>query len=378
MKRMKHKKTDQRGIKKKLLRRAGILLVCVFCAVLCYFAYVILSYKRLPDRLELKVEPPLAGSGSSVVSGPQRGKEYGIITYNIGFGAYTPDFSFFMDGGKSSVAESRESVVESVSGAAGHVLARAPDFALIQEMDIDGTRSHHVNQYEIFNEKLREYHKVFAQNYDSAFLFYPPLRPHGKNRSGISTYSRYPIRSALRRSFPISSSFSKFLDLDRCYSLSRIEAGEGRELVIFNVHMSAYGHSDEIREAQVSMLLGDMEEEYEKGNYVICGGDFNHELRFGEGRKEAQETQSWAHPFPKGRLSDHFYFAIDSLSEEEREGLFPSSRNADIPYSPDKSQLNTLDGFLLSDNVECRLYRTIETGFMYSDHEAVEMRFRLK
>lgn len=372
---MKSKEKKRSRIKTVFLR-AGLFIACIFCVLLAYFAYVMLSYKRLPDRMELEIEPLPARKDEAPLV--KRGMEYSIITYNIGFGAYTPDFSFFMDGGESSVAKSKESVIETVSNAAEHVLAQDPDFALIQEMDIGGTRSYQVNQYELFNRKLSEYHKVFAQNYDSAFLFYPLHRPHGKNKSGISTYSKYPILSAMRRSFPISLSFSKFLDLDRCYSISRIEVDEGRELVIFNVHMSAYGNSSEIREAQVSMLLGDMEEEYEEGNYILCGGDFNHELKEEADQSKNQSLQSWAHPFPKESLSEHFYFGIDSLSEEEREKLAPSSRNADIPYSPDKSQLNTLDGFILSDNIECSLYRTIDTAFSYSDHEAVELRFRLK
>ena len=53
------------------------------------------------------------------------------------------------------------------------------------------------------------------------------------------------------------SSFSKFLDLDRCYSISRIPVENGKELVIFAQHMSAYGNSDAIREAQISKLCGD-------------------------------------------------------------------------------------------------------------------------
>lgn len=42
----------------------------------------------------------------------QQKKEYSALTYNIGFGAYTPDFSFFMDGGKFSWAKSKDSVLK--------------------------------------------------------------------------------------------------------------------------------------------------------------------------------------------------------------------------------------------------------------------------
>ena len=62
-----------------------------------------LSWHRLPDHLELEVKS--AEETYDVLSVQEEvepGQEYGILTYNIGFGAYTPSFSFFMDGGKAS------------------------------------------------------------------------------------------------------------------------------------------------------------------------------------------------------------------------------------------------------------------------------------
>ena len=70
-----------------------------------------------PDNLVLEVEPaPDAGEDLEGLTSGARpasasalynsslttGQEYSALTYNLGFGAYTPDFSFFMDGGKSS------------------------------------------------------------------------------------------------------------------------------------------------------------------------------------------------------------------------------------------------------------------------------------
>ena len=93
-------------------------------------------------------------------------KEYSALTYNIGFGAYTPDFSFFMDGGKFSWAKSKDSVLKTVQGAGELVASYDPDFALIEEVDLNSTRSYHVNEYSILKECLADYDTVFAQNYD--------------------------------------------------------------------------------------------------------------------------------------------------------------------------------------------------------------------
>ena len=194
---------------KKFLKIIGILLGAVVILLGGYIVYLYASYHRIPDNQELEVEAP-AGSSTEDVNENQLKTDttYSALTYNIGFGAYTPDFSFFMDGGTSSWAKSKESVLETVQGAGELAASYDPDFAMIEEIDLDSTRSYHVDEYSILKDCFPEYYDVFAQNYDSAFLFYPFNQPHGSSKSGIGLFSRYPVTSALRRSFPVSTSFT--------------------------------------------------------------------------------------------------------------------------------------------------------------------------
>lgn len=365
--------------KKRILRMAGrtvgVLVGALALVVAVYLAYVVLSYKRLPDNLELTITN--ARDGESAQSPVRVGQEYGIVTYNIGFGAYTPQFSFFMDGGESSVAESEESVLSTVRGAASYVAGTInPDFVLWQEVDLDSTRSYHVDEYEEIQEFYKDYCMTFAVNYDSAFLFYPLTQPHGKSKAGLAVMSQYPIESALRRSFPISSSFSKFLDLDRCYSINRIPVEGGKYLCLINLHMSAYGNSDEIRQGQITMLCEDMGKEYAAGNYVICGGDFNHDLK--ALTNDGSERESWAYPFPREQLPEGFRFCLDDFSDQERAAMHDSARNADEAYNPETTYTVTLDGFIISDNVKCIWYENVDLQYRYSDHDPVYMRFVLQ
>lgn len=144
-----------------------------------------------------------------------------------------------------------------------------PDLILLQEIDLDATRSYHVAQEALFDQTFEGYCSDLAIDYDSPFLFYPFTQPHGKSLAAIGVYSRLSVTSALRRSLPISEGFSKLVDLDRCYSVSRIPVDNGRELVVYNIHMSAYGNSDAVREGQKRMLQQDMAGEVAAGNYVI-------------------------------------------------------------------------------------------------------------
>ncbi|HEY9575948.1 MAG TPA: endonuclease/exonuclease/phosphatase family protein, partial [Lachnospiraceae bacterium] len=358
---------------KKIAKTLGGILLSILLIGGIYLAYVVLSYHRIEDKRKLEIE--VSGDEKVETKELQIQENYKIISYNVGFGAYTPDFSFFMDGGKSSWAKSKESVRQSISGAAQTIVEAKADFALLQEVDVGGTRSRHVNEYDLIKDTLGKPYNVFAMNYDSAFLMYPLLEPHGKNKSGIATVSDYPILESVRRKLPISTSFSKFLDLDRCYSVSRLPVANGKDLVLINVHMSAYGGSPQIRQGQISMLKEEMKQAYEDGNYVICGGDFNHDLKAKEGEIGDFE---WAQPFPKSQLPSYVKFAIDDLSKEGQRNLWDTARDTKTPYREGETWTVTLDGFIYSDNIEVKKYDTINTGFQYSDHEPVFMEFSLK
>lgn len=361
-------------ILRKVLLCFGGTLLCLALAVIVYIAYVFLSYNRIEDNQELKIENASENYHESAILKPDTA--YTAVTYNIGFGAYLPDFSFFMDGGKSSWGKSKESIIDTVNKAGELTLSLNPDFALLQEIDLDGTRSYHVNQYDILKKILSDYSSSFGVNYDSPFLMYPLTEPHGKNKAGLSTFSKFPIKSSLRRSLPISDGFSKFMDLDRCYTISRFNVDNGKELVVFNLHLSAYGNSDEIRKAQVDMLSEDLKKEYAAGNYVLCGGDFNHDLKASE--NDTSNRVSWAYPFPRKSLPEHFTFAIDEISKFSSNTVWNSARNADMPFIDGTTYTVTLDGFIVSDNIQITHYEHKNTGYSYSDHEPVILKFKLK
>ena len=80
---------------KKALRALVCLLAALLLALAGYIAYLFLSYSRLPDLLPLTVE-----NGDSAA--PRTETKYSLLSFNVGFGAYEPDFGFFMDGGTES------------------------------------------------------------------------------------------------------------------------------------------------------------------------------------------------------------------------------------------------------------------------------------
>ena len=242
---------------------------------------------------------------------------------------------------------------------------------------MDGTRSYHLDELALTDQLLggRLLNRTFAQNYDSPYLFWPLLEPHGANRAGQATYSMFPISSGLRRQLPIEDGFMKLVDCDRCYSVNRIPLpGEDKELVLYNLHLSAYTSDGTIAEDQLKMLFADMLAEYGKGNYSIAGGDFNKDLLgnssevFGVSGPE----YTWAQPIPPELVPK----GLSVVAPFDEADPVPSCRNADRPYGPD-NYVVTVDGFIVSANVQVLEAKVCDTGFRWSDHNPVYMDFTL-
>lgn len=354
---------------KKALKVILIVLLAIVVLAGSYLAYVALTYYRLEDNLSLPV------SGKPGVSA-KTDTEYLVTSYNIGFGAYSDDYSFFLDGGDFSRAFSGEAVYENTGGAMDVIAKLDPDFALFQEVDRDSTRSYHIDQLPLVVSPFPEYAHTYAQNYDSPYLFYPLTSPHGASVAGLVTLSFADIDSAVRRSLPVESGFSKYLDLDRCYSKSYVSVEGGGTLCLINLHMSAYSSDGSIVTAQLEMLLEDMAAEYAKGCYVIAGGDFNKDL-LGDSSEifgVSNDEFTWAQSFPFELMPEGFTL----IAPYDEDNPLPSVRNADEPYDPETAFVLTIDGFIVSDNVSAISAAVIDTDFEFSDHNPVEMRFLLK
>ena len=364
---------------KKPLKIALYILLALVLIVLAYVIYVFAAYYRVEDWQTLSVVHCDAASAAPMEDAPQTGVTYRVSSANVGFGAYSDDYSFFMDGGKESRARSGQAVDENMRGEVSLVKDLSPDFALFQEVDIDGTRSWHIAEDAYLDDAMgdNEFDEVFAQNYDSPYLFYPFINPHGANQSGIVTLSRHPISSAVRRSLPIETSVMKLVDLDRCYSVSRIPMENGKELVLYNLHLSAYTSDGTIATEQLEMLCADMLAEYENGNYCVGGGDFNKDL-LGNSAEifgvKGGENDTWAQPIPEGTIPDGLSLVVPFDPDHP----VATCRTANEPYNEETTFRVTVDGFLVSDNVDAVKTDVVDAGYRYSDHNPIYMDFILK
>ena len=354
---------------KKWVKILLIVLLAVVLLAAAYVAYVFISYHRIGDQPLTPVQTPDTAPSLSA------GEAYTMVSWNIGFGAYEEDYGFFMDGGTESRAWSKERLTANMDAIAGYLKQQDADFYLLQEVDTDATRSYHVDEREPLYAALFDKSSVFCQNYDSPYLLYPLTKPHGASQSGLLTFAPVNIAAANRVELPVEGGFMKLLDLDRCYSVSRIPVNGGKELILYNLHLSAYTSDGTIATEQLKLLLADMQAEYDAGNWCVAGGDFNKDL-LGDSAAwfgEADQSYSWAQPIPEGTFDGVDVTLVTPLDES---APVPSCRNADGPYHPGQYVL-TVDGFLVTPNVAAAQATVLDTGFAYSDHNPVAMTFTL-
>ena len=348
---------------KKLLKIIGIVILClaVFVAAVLIF-YTVREYR--PEAIETLD----TGTGSKVLS---EGDSFSVLTYNTGYAALSKEEDFFMDGGSKVQPDNKEVVETNLEGISDILKNQAADFYFLQEVDINAKRSFHINERSYYENALTM-SSIYACNFKCDFVPYP-VPPIGKVEAGLVTMTNYQVDEAKR--IALAESFSwpiKTCNLKRCMLETRIPIeGSDKELVLINFHLEAYD-SGEGKAAQSKMLADKLQEEYEKGNYVIAGGDFNQTFE-GVDTYEIHDTDSWVPgTVCKKDIPEGFDFAVADNA--------PTCRLLNGPYSGnyEDSQVYVIDGYIVSDNLQVDDVQVVDTDFEYTDHQPVSLHVTLK
>jgi endonuclease/exonuclease/phosphatase family metal-dependent hydrolase len=142
----------------------------------------------------------------------------------------------------------------------------------------------------------------------------------------------------------------------------------GKDFVLYNVHLSAYTKDQSVQKAQLDKLFKSMQKEVDAGNYVICGGDYNHDL---VGR--AHNELTWMKTFPTEDLTRGMRVVAPNPDSNA-----PSVRSNGVTLEDPKEITGWIDGFLVSANISDISVTTVDNGFKSSDHQPVVMEFQFK
>ena len=356
---------------------AASLIGAVVC-LLSVFLFVLSITEYRPAQTEAAaVIESAAGKAGFADAVFDAGQSVRVISWNIGYGALGAKQDFFMDGGTMVRPESRAAVEENLTGIADFIKAHEADMWFLQELDIASARSFYVDEGR-FLSQAAALGGNFAYNYKSLFVPFP-IPPLGRVAGGLATLTRLEPESSIRYALPVPFKWPvRLANLKRCLLVNRFSLPSGKELVTVNLHLEAYDEG-EGKVAQTKALMDFLTAEYEKGNYVIAGGDFNQTFPdLNMAPYPAHEGLWQAGTLDAAMLPVGWRCAADDAVPSCRldNGVYESALHDETVRK--NWQYYIIDGFILSPNVELQSVSTFDESFVYSDHNPVELTVYLK
>ena len=204
------------------------------------------------------------------------------------------------------------------------------------------------------------------------FVPVPITSPMGKVVSGIMDFSAFRPEQAVKYAYPVISSWpDKLFMLDRCFILMSFKLPEDKNLVIINTHNSYYIRDDSLRLLELDVLKNRILSEYESGNYVVVGGDWNKlPPDFNKENNLIKEPiQNTVRSISKNFLPQDWCWAYGNKH--------PTNRALNRKYEKGNTGVSIIDFFVVSPNIEVIEVKTIPLGFENSDHHPVYLKIRL-
>jgi len=305
-----------------------------------------------------------------------------FLNWNIGYGGLGAQSNFFYDDGRfffsgEKMVRSPQNLVEKyVAGIVDFIDKNEADFILLQEVDQSSRRSYFINQYEAIHEELPSHNGSYAVNFNVSRVPIPVCEPWnvmGKMYSGLATFSRYEPEASIRYQFPGEYSWpDRIFHLDRCMSVERFATAhpDGKELVIINTHNSAYD-GGKLKKQEMQYFKEFVLGEYQKGNYVIVGGDWNQtppNIPFDKVAKDLGiATDSTYNP---GNIAPDFMPAGWQWAYDSN---VPTNRKLKNKLDYGETFVTLIDYYLVSPNVKVQQVAGKNLKFAYSDHNPVSL-----
>jgi endonuclease/exonuclease/phosphatase family metal-dependent hydrolase len=330
----------------------------------------LLGYLTLTEFTPAKHSiPEIKGNGKRL--DPSR-RDFTFLTWNIGYAGLGSDQDFFYDGGKSVIPD-KEQCTRYFDGIKKQVKANdSINFLFLQEIDVRAKRSWKTDEVAGLAALLPSFSSVYATNYDCRFVPMPVQNPMGGVIAGLATYSQFRPQKAEVQYYDAFFPWpTRLAFLKRCYVMLRFGLDNGKELVIVNTHNSAFDSTGALRKRELAILDSALQTEYQRGNYVVVGGDWNSNPRgFNTSSISTGDRVTNIDPPIESNFLPGWQFVFDPGR--------PSNRFLDMSYQKGVNKTTIVDFFVVSPNIEVTRVATLPMGFAFSDHEPVTMGVRLK
>lgn len=351
---------------KKILRYIIYVTISLIVALLLFIEIMTLTdYKPEPITI-------LAQNNTAK---PLPSDTVTILSWNIGYAGLDADMDFFYDGGQKT-RTSKQQTKSNLKAICNFLTSNnCIDFVLLQEVDKKARRTYNINQLDAIAQALPNHILFFAKDYDVLFVPIPLLNPMGRVISGITTLAKHTPNECVQHAYPSQGKWPvRLFLLDNCFITTRYPLNNGKEFILVNTHNSAYDDGEK-RMVEMNYLRQFLLNEYEKGNYVIAGGDWNQvpPLPDSAFKFDTQKSLSYTDYFNPLPISKDFM----PYNWQWVSGGYATNRFLYEPYKETQTAETLIDFFLISPNVKCIGNKTIDLAYTHSDHKPIIGKFIL-
>lgn len=339
-----------------------IPVLAVLILLILFFSTLIITvagFKPTEGKVSLTVNSDRIFQENDVLS---------IITWNLGYAGLGEESNFIADGGKSILPPSREIVQKNIINIASFLQENSADIWLLQEVAKKSRLIFNLDIWQRLTQNSSEYN--YAHSPTVKIPWFPIV---GRLITGNAIFSIFQPYQVLRHNLPLEEKGflgifqQKYNFMSAHFDLPSLK----RQLIVVNLHLAAFDEGGKIRKKQLEKLRIFLLTEYEKGNYLIVGGDWNHRLTDTDFITTTEEKYLfWVHDLPADFTPAGWQWAFDET--------VPTVRTLERSYQPQENYTCIIDGFLLSPNLELLAVKGYDQQFKYSDHQPVRVEIKLR
>lgn len=295
------------------------------------------------------------------------GNQITLSTWNLGYAGLGAGSNFIADGGQALLPPSRSVVDENLAGIVQTIKEDKAQIRLFQEVSSKSPLSYWAPVRDQVSAQFSDWQVFYRPDVATRFIPFPLALDHGTML--VARYNPLSVETVPLP--PEPGAMLGFLKRRYAIQVARFALAERPgQLVVGNIHLSAFDDGGTTRQAQISVVLAFAQAEFAKGNHVIIGGDWNMVLSDPAWPSTtAEKYLFWIHPFPRDTLPAGWTIASDAAT--------PSVRTLYKPYVAGENYTTSIDGFLVSPNVSIVSVATRDLGFAHSDHQPVTSVFNL-
>lgn len=341
------------------MKKRYVALVLVAALAAYAVGFVTLNGNSVAASADIEQRPGISEHGAAPDT-------LNITIWNLGYGGLGADSDFVSDGGENYLPPSRRAVRANVDAIVGTLGVEAPetDVFIFQEIARGGLVNYWIDLKGRIDNALQTRQQAFFADFKTRLMPWPLRMEHGQ-----AIYSDFTIASSDVVALPAED--TSIFGVKRRYAslLTRLPMQGGGEWVIVSVHLAAFDEDAAVRTRQLRELLAWAEREYQAGNRVVIGGDWNFQL--GETNFPHATDERflfWLFPFPRDALGEGWRIGADLT--------VPSVRTNHQPYVAGENYVTSIDGFVVSPNVAIESVAGIDLGFEHTDHQPVRLRAR--